>query len=279
MTIRPLRIALSPCPNDTYIFGSWVLGTIPDIPGCCSRFVWEDIQNLNEDAARESFDIIKVSAVQALRLEASYRILPCGGAFGLEHGPKLVARPGMKKPRRIAVPGMLTTAAALLTAAMEHPFEPVPMRFDQEIESLREGKVDAALLIHETALVYKDYGLDLLLDLGEWWKGMTGNLPLPLGLILIRKDLGEELYNQVAAQIKKSLLCARKDSTPINPFMRAMAQEMDQTTLDDHIRAYVNEFSLTPGDQGDAALNHLRRLPEGHGPAFFTKDSAVHDRA
>jgi len=259
-TTDTLRIALSPCPNDTFIFGAWVLGNIPELPGYCSRFVWEDIQQLNEDAQKGTFDIIKVSAVQALRLKQTYTILPCGGAFGLAHGPKLVARPGVKKPRRIAVPGMLTTATCLLQAALGHSFEPVPLRFDLEIAALEEGTVDAALLIHETALVYRDYGLDLLLDLGEWWKETSDNLPLPLGVIIIRKDREEKLLLRVAEQIRASLRCARTDSMSIMPFMQAMAQEMDPQTLAEHIRAYVNDFSMHAGDQGQAALAHLQGL-------------------
>jgi 1,4-dihydroxy-6-naphthoate synthase len=155
---------------------------------------------------------------------------------------------------------MLTTATCLLQAALGHPFEPVPLRFDLEIAALEEGTVDAALLIHETALVYQDYGLDLLLDLGEWWKATSNNLPLPLGVIIIRKDREEKLLLQVAEQIRTSLRYARTDSTPIMPFMQAMAQEMDPRTLAEHIRAYVNDFSHHAGDQGQAALAHLQGL-------------------
>jgi 1,4-dihydroxy-6-naphthoate synthase len=260
MNTDTLHIALSPCPNDTFIFGAWVLGNIPEIPGYCSRFVWEDIQQLNEDAQKGDFDIIKVSAVQALRLTRTYTILPYGGAFGLEHGPKLVARPGVKNPRRIAVPGMLTTAACLLKAALGYSFEPVPLRFDQEIAALNGGTVDAALLIHETALVYRDYGLDLLLDLGKWWQGTSGNLPLPLGVIIIRKDREEQLFSLVADQIGASLGYAHAHSLTVMPFIQAMAQEMNSKTLEEHIRAYVNTFSLHAGDRGQAALAHLQGL-------------------
>ncbi|GAU08308.1 MqnA/MqnD/SBP family protein [Desulfoplanes formicivorans] len=263
MNAQPLTIALSPCPNDTFIFGSWVLGRIPDIPGHCSRFFWQDIQNLNEAAQQNRFDIIKVSAVQALKLQDSYTILACGGAFGLEHGPKLVTRPGISRPRRIAVPGMLTTAVCLLETALERDFEPVPMTFDQEIAALQRHKVDAALLIHETALVYKDYGLDLLLDLGKWWQDASGGLPLPLGAIIVRRELAGNRSCRpkiIEDQIRASLHHAHAHRASINVFMRSLAQEMDQSTLDDHVRAYVNEYSMDIGSLGQAALDHLQTL-------------------
>jgi len=263
MTTTPLTIALSPCPNDTFIFGSWVLGQIPDIFGHCSRFFWQDIQNLNEAAAQGRFDIVKVSAVQALKLTSEYTILSCGGAFGLKHGPKLVTRPGMTHPRRIAIPGTLTTAMCLLQAALQEDFEPIPMSFDREIDALRQQTVDAALLIHETALVYRDYGLDLLLDLGEWWRQTSTGLPLPLGVIIARKDIETRMSispARIEQQIRSSLDHACSQRASINPFMRSLAQEMDQTTLDDHIQAYVNAYSRDMGNSGRAALDHLQTL-------------------
>ena len=265
MNDQTLTIALSPCPNDTFIFGSWVLGRIPDIAGYCSRFFWQDIQNLNEAAQQERFDIIKVSAVQAMKLQDAYTILACGGAFGLEHGPKLVARPGVSHPRRIAVPGMLTTAVCLLEAAWGKDFEPVPMAFDQEINALQDGTVDAALLIHETALVYKDYGLDLLLDLGKWWQDASGGLPLPLGVIMVRQAIASRPScrpGMIENQIRSSLEYAHAHRASINPFMRSLAQEMEQSTLDDHVQAYVNAYSMDMGPLGRAALDHLQTLLE-----------------
>ncbi|WP_457570956.1 MqnA/MqnD/SBP family protein, partial [Desulfovulcanus sp.] len=185
--LKSLTIAISPCPNDSYIFGAWVLGLAGDIEGHRSRFFWHDVEALNEEAENQRFDVVKVSAVQALKLEADYHILRCGGAFGLEHGPKLVALTeqapktdrknggigqyehsalGAQRFQRIAVPGLKTTAFFLLKAALEYGFEPVPMLFDQIVEAVLKQKVDAGLVIHETALVYDHYGLDLILDLG-----------------------------------------------------------------------------------------------------------------
>ncbi len=263
MTTHPLTIGLSPCPNDTFIFGSWVLGLIPDLTGCCSRFVWQDIQNLNEAAHDQRFDVVKVSAVQAVKLTSDYTILACGGAFGLEHGPKLVARPGTKRPGTIAVPGMMTTAFALLEAALDHAFKPIPMPFDQEMNALQCRQVDAALFIHETALIYQDYGLDLLLDLGKWWQDTTEGLPLPLGVIMASNRSLTTLSLKAAdleAQIRSSLDHATAHRVSIHPLMRGLAQEMEPSTLDNHIQAYVNAYSRDMGEQGRAALSRLQAL-------------------
>ncbi|MFN2267580.1 MAG: MqnA/MqnD/SBP family protein, partial [Desulfonatronovibrio sp.] len=184
---KSLLAAISPCPNDTYIFGAWVLGMVGDLPGIRTRFVWEDVQTLNEMAESGGADIIKVSAVQALKLD-DYEMLTCGGAFGLGDGPKLVARAGLNgTPEKIAVPGTLTTAYALLGAAADFDFEPVPMFFHEIPDAISKGLVDAGLLIHETALVYKEMGFKMILDLGQWWKVRSDDLPLPLGVIVMRK--------------------------------------------------------------------------------------------
>ncbi|WP_462325290.1 MqnA/MqnD/SBP family protein [Desulfoplanes sp.] len=260
MNKRSLTIALSPCPNDTFIFGAWVLGRVPDMMVQGSRFFWKDVQRLNEDAGKGCFDVVKVSAVQALRLEPTYTMLRCGGAFGTEQGPKLVTLPGTERPRRIAVPGMLTTATTLLRAAYGTDFEPVPMPFDRQIESLKQQHVDAALLIHETALVYQAHGLDLLLDLGKWWNGITQGLPLPLGTIILRRDIANQFKDTIEEQIRRSLQSALKDPRSLVPVMRGFAQEMDPATLEVHIQAYVNTYSMDISTAGQAGLDHLRSL-------------------
>ena len=256
-----LRVAISPCPNDTFIFGAWVLGLIPDLPGTCSRFFWKDVENLNTDAGAGVFDVVKVSAATALNLTDRYVILRSGGAFGLTDGPKLVIRSGFSgPPTRIAVPGLQTTAMRVLQAALPEPFTPVPMQFDTIVPALLSEEVDAGLLIHETALVYDAYGLELYLDLGKWWQTRTHGSPLPLGCILARKTLGPDRIAEIEQQIRTSLEFARTDSTPIRPLLNSLAQELDDTTLDRHIAAYVNDFSLDFGPEGEEALSLLARV-------------------
>ncbi len=256
-----LSVAVSPCPNDTFIFGAWILGGIADLPDTCSRFTWKDVENLNTDARAGVFDVVKVSAAAALDLQDSYTILRSGGAFGLQDGPKLVVRSGFAgPPRTVAVPGLQTTAMRILGAALPETFTPVPMQFDTIVPALLSGEVDAGLLIHETALIYGEYGLDLLLDLGKWWRTKTSGKPLPLGCILARNTLGAARIAGVEQQIRTSLETARIDPAPVRPLLRSLAQELDDTTLDRHIAAYVNEYSLDFGPEGEEALRLLNRI-------------------
>lgn len=256
--MKPLTVAISPCPNDTYIFGSWVLGLSASPAGQDCRFSWHDVQELNQGAANGRWDVVKVSAAAALGLD-DYEILPCGGAFGLEHGPKLVTRRGFRgTPRRIAVPGLDTTAMCVLSAALQDDFTPVPMIFHSIVDAVQNGSVDAGLLIHETALIHGRYGLALRMDLGNWWREQTGGLPLPLGCIVARRDLGSDLRAAIAASIRASILYARARRESVMPFIAALARELDAATLEQHIAAYVNEFSMDMGPFGQASLDWLQ---------------------
>lgn len=258
---KTLHAAVSPCPNDSYIFGAWVLGMVGDINGFRTRFAWQDVQTLNEMAASSSGDLIKVSAVQAIKAGHEYDIMTCGGALSLRHGPKLVVPAGKKyKPGRIAVPGMQTTAYALLKACADFDFEPVPMSFDKIPEAVAHRQVDAGLLIHETALIHKQLGLDIVIDLGAWWAEECFDLPLPLGLVIIKKSLGNTIKHQVEEIIRQSILKAREDNQVIRPFIKSLAREIDNDVLDAHIEAYVNEYSLKLGTKGSLALALLSKM-------------------
>lgn len=253
-----LTVAISPCPNDSFIFAGWALGLTP-LTGHDCRFFWHDVQELNLGAFSGRWDVVKVSAATALRLQDTYDILACGGAFGLEHGPKLVTRRNFSGPlRTIAVPGLDTTATLVLKAAMGHEFEPVPMIFHAVVDAVRTGATDAGLLIHETALIHDRYDLDLRLDLGAWWRNHTQGLPLPLGCIVLRKSLVPCLGASIEATIRASIRQARTSPESIMPLVAGLAQELDGTTLDQHIAAYVNAFSLDMGPGGLAALNTLQ---------------------
>jgi 1,4-dihydroxy-6-naphthoate synthase len=255
------RAAISPCPNDTYIFGAWVLGMAGDVVGLRTRFIWEDVQTLNEMAAAGKGDLIKVSAVHALKLENDWDILSCGGAFGLGHGPKLVV---LKKAKtrlsRIAVPGMLTTACALLKDCLDFDFEPVPMPFDQIPSAVVDSQVDAGLLIHETALIADQLGLDIILDLGVWWEERSSGLPLPLGLIIIKKSLGQKLKLETEKIIQDSIAMAGQGKPGIRSLTKQLARELDDDVINRHIQAYVNEYSTNMGEQGIRALSLLKKI-------------------
>jgi 1,4-dihydroxy-6-naphthoate synthase len=257
--VSELKLAISPCPNDIFIFGAWILGLLPG-EGLRSSFVFSDVEELNRAAEQCRFDVVKLSAVQALRLKEHWRILPSGGAFGLGHGPKLIALPGAVKPERVAVPGLNTTAWHLLHEAADWAIEPVPMRYDMIISSVTRRDVDGGLLIHESALVYREHGLELVLDLGRWWQERTGGLPLPLGVIAARHTLDRMLRDKIAARIKASLRLAGRKGGAVWPLVRAMAQELDDSVLRAHLDAYVNRLSDDFGEEGARALSALEGL-------------------
>lgn len=261
----PLTVAVSPCPNDTFIFGAWVLGQCAPLPDRTVSFIWEDVQVLNEAAARRTYDVIKVSAAQALELLNDYVLLPAGGAFSKVHGPKLVTcSTSPSSPsgalRTIAVPGLGTTAAALLRRAWSEPAELIPMRYDRIVDMVLRGEVDAGLLIHESALLLDRYGLSCILDLGRWWDEHTNGLPLPLGCILGRRTLGAETLERITERMQASLNHASHAPDSIWPLVRALAQELDDDVLRTHIRTYVNHYSRDMGEEGARALECLGEM-------------------
>ncbi len=252
---------VSPCPNDSFIFGAWVLGMTNDLEDLRTRFVWKDVQTLNEMADSGAGDLIKVSAVQALRLEREWSVLSCGGAFAQGQGPKLVVSKEEKnRPRRIAVPGMTTTALALLRACLDYSFVPVPMPFDQIPDAVLARQVDGGLLIHETALIHDQLGLRMFIDLGAWWNEQSSGLPLPLGAIIIKRSLGERIKSQTEEIIRQSIRIAWNNQSEIMPYIRQLATELDDDVINRHIRAYVNDCSFDMGKQGKTALSFLKEI-------------------
>ena len=273
-----LSVAISPCPNDVVIFGAWILGRV-GLPHTRATFAFEDVETLNEAAQAGTYDIVKVSAAMAAPLAADYAVLPSGAAFGFGAGPKLVVGKNFSgRPRTVAVPGLRTTAATLLRAALaaDDPALPppdaafVPVRYDAIVEAVCSGQAEAGLLIHETALAAADHGLRLILDLGQWWAGHLPDVPVPLGVILAKKSLGETRLAALGELLRQSLLAARAEPGRVAPLARLLAREKNEAVITAHIRAYVGELSLSMGETGARALSRLAALAEmaksGHFP-------------
>ena len=194
--MAPYTLAYSPCPNDTYIFGALTNGLLDGAPEVRAHLA--DIEELNNAAANSQFELTKVSYGAIPFLMDRYRILPSGGALGRGCGPLLVARPAGSPQlfsdfarKRIAIPGERTTAFMLLQLALGSRPKSVVMRFDRIVDAVAHGEVDAGLIIHESRFTYRDAGLISIVDLGEWWETMT-LLPVPLGAILVRNDIGDD---------------------------------------------------------------------------------------
>lgn len=261
----PLTLAYSPCPNDTFIFTGWVEGHIPGAPAVVERL--EDIDVLNAAALAGEPDVVKISFHAFGLVRDRYCLLKSGGALGRGCGPLVVSRETLTRDalasRTVAIPGTLTTAALLLR--LWQPAIPAArirvMRFDQILPAVRDGVVDAGLIIHESRFTYQRFGLVQVVDLGDWWERETGQA-IPLGGIAMRRDLGDQLIGRVEDSLRDSVDFAHRHTAVVWPTVRRHAQEMDDAVMRQHIELYVNEFTRDYGEPGIAAIRHLLRTAE-----------------
>ena len=262
---RALRVGLSTCPNDTFLFHGLLEGLVVarDLD---LEFVLGDVQQLNEMLAAGELDAGKASFATALRLADRYGVLRVGSALGFGVGPVLLARPSLAgAPRRVLAPGEGTTATLLLRALRPELAAPgvlQQVRFDEIMPALARGEADAGVAIHEGRFTYQRHGLALLEDLGASWERLTG-APVPLGGLLARRDLGAEVHAALARALSDSLALARRDPAATLPTLRRHAQELDDAVLWQHVELYVNERTADLGEPGRAALDELSRRVGG----------------
>lgn len=256
-----LDLGYSLCPNDTFIFHALHAGLVQGpLP---VREVLEDVQTLNEWALAGRLPMTKISYRAYFEVMDRYVALRSGGALGRGVGPLVVAR-GERDLRgaRVASPGALTTAELLLR--LSHPgAEVVRMRYDEVMPAVGRGEyggepIDAGLIIHESRFTYPDYGLIRLLDLGAWWEEETG-LPLPLGAILVRRDLPSELQRALGDAVRRSLEYAYAHPEASRDYVRRHASELSDEVMQAHIDLYVNALSLDVGEEGERAVRELHR--------------------
>ena len=263
--LEPLELAYSPCPNDTFIFTPWVEGRIPDAPPVVERY--EDIDTLNQIALRGEPDVVKVSFHALGHLRDRYCLLRSGGALGRGCGPLVVARTAFDRnalaSKTVAIPGSLTTAALLLRlCAPDVPEANITvMPFDRIMPAVCEGKVDAGVIIHESRFTYRRHGLTQIVDLGEWWERETGHA-IPLGGILMRRDLGDDLIRRTEKALAQSVDFAFAHADLVWPTVRHHAQEMDDEVCRQHIALYVNDFTRDYGPEGTRAIEYLLATAE-----------------
>ncbi|WEK53514.1 MAG: 1,4-dihydroxy-6-naphthoate synthase [Candidatus Cohnella colombiensis] len=273
-----MKIAYSPCPNDTFVFHAWAHGLIPGAPKL--DVTYADIDITNQMAASVSGpEILKVSYAALPWVLSDYALLPCGGALGRGCGPLVLTDGKFKDPRdasqlsgkRVAVPSDRSTAYLLfrLWAAKHVPGgvgEIVVMPFDQIMPAVRDGQIDAGLVIHEARFTYGNYGLVMLEDMGSWWESDTG-LPIPLGAIIARRSLD---HHAIAGWIRESVEYAWAHPEASADYVAQYAQEMDPKVAKAHIDLYVNAFTANLGDSGYAAIITLfeRAIQEQLVPAF-----------
>jgi 1,4-dihydroxy-6-naphthoate synthase len=256
--MRELTFGYSPCPNDTFAFHALTHGLVA--APFTIRPVLLDIEELNRQAHQGEFDLTKLSVGAFASVGDRYRMLRSGAALGYGVGPLVVARTPMSLEEaargRIAIPGRETTAFRLLRTAAPILGEPIEMRYDTILAAVRDGEVDAGLIIHESRFTYADHGLVKVIDLGAWWEGETG-LPVPLAGICARTDLDSEMVAAAESAIRASVQYAFDHPEASQAYVRTHAQEMSAEVCEAHIRLYVNEQSLDVGEAGLAAIERL----------------------
>jgi 1,4-dihydroxy-6-naphthoate synthase len=263
-----LTLGFSPCPNDCFIFDALVHGKI-DTGGLEFDVQLEDVETLNQKALKGELDITKLSFHAYAKVMKAYILLRSGSALGFNCGPLLIkskacserSRSGKsQKPKKeewvVAIPGELTTANFLLSIAYPEIKNKKVMLFSEIEHAVLKGEVDAGLIIHESRFTYQDKGLEKVADLGEFWENLI-HAPIPLGGIVIKRDLAPELQHQVNALIRKSVEFAFANPESCMPYVRAHAQEMSEEVMKKHIALYVNAFSVDLGEQGKQAVELL----------------------
>ena len=259
-------VAHSPDSDDAFMFYGLACGAVA-ADGVEVEQVLADIETLNRAAFEGRYEVTAVSFHAYAHLVDRYALLPHGASMGDGYGPIVIARPGgppAVRGARIAVPGTLTTAFLALKL-YEPDFDHVVMPFDEILEAVRDGKVEAGLLIHEGQLTYADEGLVKIVDLGEWWAERTGGLPLPLGANIIRRDLGLETMARVARMLHDSIAYALDHRAEALAYARQFGRGLDEARTDTFVGMYVNRLTLDYGERGRAAVERLFTESFEHG--------------
>ena len=261
---RTISLAHSPDSDDAFMF--YALATNKIETGDLEfKHVLKDIQSLNEEARKGTYDVTAISFHAYAYVADKYALLPHGASIGDNYGPVVVAgeelEPSDLAKVKIAIPGTLTSAfLALSIFNPDLKCEVVP--FDQIIEAVTEGRCDAGLLIHEGQLFYHNLGLHKVLDLGEWWHEHTGGLPLPMGGNAIRRDLGQQTIREVSDLLRASIRYSLDNREDALQYAMQFARDMDPGLADRFVALWVNDLTLDYTDRGREAVRRL--LAEGH---------------
>lgn len=259
-----ITIGFSPCPNDCFIFDALIHNKI-DTEGLQFEVIMEDVEALNQKAFRAELDITKLSFHAYLYLTKPYQLLNAGSALGNNCGPILVESLKLKveslNTAKIAIPGKYTTANFLFSIAFPDAKNKTEMLFSDIEDAVLSGKVDAGLIIHENRFTYEQKGLKKIIDLGEYWETLT-KAPIPLGGIVIKRNLSCDLKHKVNRVLRKSVEYAFANPKSSLNFVKEHAQEMSEEVMYKHIDLYVNNYSVDLGIKGKNAVQLL--FDKGH---------------
>jgi 1,4-dihydroxy-6-naphthoate synthase len=253
-----LTLGFSPCPNDTFIFDALVNNKI-DTEGVEFDVQLEDVQTLNQWAIEDQLDITKLSYGVLPLIADKYIVLNSGSALGKGVGPILIS--GNEKEvlnveeNRIAIPGKNTTAHLLFSLAYPNAINKIFLRYD-EIENFVIANKGLGVIIHENRFTYGQKGLKKIIDLGDYWEKETAH-PIPLGGIVIKRNVDTNVQQQIDKLIKKSIEYAYTNYPELNDYIRMHSQEMSEAVMRKHIDLYVNNYSINLGEEGKAAIIKL----------------------
>jgi 1,4-dihydroxy-6-naphthoate synthase len=261
---RTISLAHSPDSDDAFMFYGLATHKI-DTGDLEFKHVLQDIQTLNEEARKGTYDVTAISFHAYAYVADKYALLPHGASIGDNYGPIVVAHDDVDSSRisdlTIAVPGKLTSAFLALSIFQPNfKYEVVP--FDQIIQAVVDRKCDAGLLIHEGQLFYETHGLHKVIDLGEWWHEHTGGLPLPMGGNAIRRDLGEETIQEVSELLRESIRYSLDNREDALQYALQFARDMDPGLADRFVAMWVNDLTLDYSERGREGVRRL--LAEGH---------------
>jgi len=265
--MQTIRIGHSPDPDDAFMFYALTAGKVT-IPGARIAHVLEDIESLNRRARTGELEVTAVSAATYTLVADDYRLMDPGASMGKGYGPILVAREPMavsEIPKRVvAIPGSHTTAALLLRLYV--PEEPplIEVAFDKIPKAVLEGQADLGLLIHEGQITHGAMGLTKVLDLGEAWQRDTG-LPLPLGVNVMRRNLGEPMHRALSQGLRDSIAWAHANVDEALEYAMRYGRGIDKETCRRFVLMYVNDYTLALGEEGRAALARLFGLAHARG--------------
>jgi 1,4-dihydroxy-6-naphthoate synthase len=266
-----LKLGFSPCPNDTFIFDALIHHKI-DTEGLTFDVFFDDVETLNQKAMRGELDITKLSFHAFAYVVNQYALLDAGSALGFGVGPLLTCKKENKErienqlrssdmaqddvDLKVGIPGKYTTANFLLGVAYPQLTDKREMVFSSIEEALTNEEIDLGLIIHENRFTYQDKGLAQIVDLGSYWEELT-NCAIPLGGIVVNRDLDLDIQHKVNRVLKKSVEYAFKNPKSGLEFIREHAQEMDEAVMYKHIELYVNQYSVDLGEEGRKAIDTL----------------------
>jgi len=263
-TATLINVGHSPDPDDAFMFHALANDKI-DTGAYQFTHTLQDIETLNQRALNGELELTAVSLHGYAYMTDTYALCACGASMGDDYGPMVVAREAGNieslKGKTIAVPGKLTTAFLTLKLLLGDEFTPVVHPFDQILTVVKNGEVDAGLIIHEGQLTYGQAHLHLIVDMGHWWQEETG-LPLPLGANAIRKDLGATAMQEVTALLKQSIQYGLDHRQEALAYALQFGRDLDPDQADKFVGMYVNDWTIDFGERGREAVATL--LQKGH---------------